>query len=171
MLGVCPVCGARASAEAFFNDPDARRFCAILGEIAFLGENAFRYIGLFRDPEGKRSLQWKRSCKLLAELRDMIKSGHVQRGSRVARPTTNRMWQEAIEKMINLPPSKLPLKNHEYLKEIVWTDADRYDREAEVRKNQMERTHTLPQQNFTQITPEEMQEITQKNYKERVKKF
>lgn len=137
---VCPSCGACHSAEAWQNDIHQRQSLAVLASMP--GQcipYALPYAAMFRQTESNRGLSWKRAASLLSELSDMIRSGHVQKKGAVARPATAGMWAEALRKMTELPPKRLPLKDHEYLKVIVWGDADDTDRRSEVSRNKAER--------------------------------
>jgi hypothetical protein len=45
----------------------------------------------------------------------------------------------AMERMIEHPPKRLPLKSHGYLRSVAYEIADEADRKVEVKKNQKER--------------------------------
>lgn len=136
---ICPSCSGVHSAEAWANDPVARQCLKLVGEMPHdLGSRCFAYLALFR-PEG-RSLQWKKVLRLLSELKDLAELQHIQWEKRVARPNSSRAWGLAMERVIENPPKRLPLKTHGYLRAIAYEIADETDRQVEVRRNKAERT-------------------------------
>lgn len=81
---------------------------------------------LFRPPG--RALQWKKARRLTAELVTLTGAGFVQRGKEPARPADARLWGEAMQRVVDNPPHRLPLKSHGYLAAVAWEMADRTDR-------------------------------------------
>jgi len=128
MRMVCPSCGAMISADAAGNDAEARQCINTISQMPpSVARIAFAYIALFR-PSSGRGLLWNKARRLADELYRMIISESVAVGSRAARPTVADMWRQAMERMIDNPPSNLPLKNHNYLVKIVYDLADAADR-------------------------------------------
>lgn len=161
MKTVCPSCGAVNSLEGLLTDADARLCMKTLSEIP---SPALRwvlpYIALFRGTSG-RVLQWRRVLTLLTELRDMVISSHVQRGHGAARPNSAVFWAEAMERMVTMPPSRLPLTSHGYLSAMVYDVADKQDRATEIEHNKrpIERSRSEPGK---AMTPERMKELKEK---------
>ena len=137
---ICPACGAQASLETWAADAGAREalaaVCALPGPVV---KYVPAYLALFRPQGNGRALSWKRARKIVAELAALTATGHVQRGGRVARPCPASMWGQALERITQSPPHRLPLTSHGYLTEIAYTLADETDRAAEVARNQAER--------------------------------
>lgn len=162
---ICPSCGAVHSAEAWFNDPVARQCLIQVGALPHdIGSRCFAYLALFRPPG--RSLQWKKVLRLLSELRDLATMSHIQWEKQVARPNSASAWGTAMERVIENPPKRLPLKSHGYLRAIAYEIADEMDRKVEVKRNQAERTGlrcASPRQEG--ISAEDMKAIRKKNYR------
>ena len=165
---VCPSCGAVHSAEAWQNDPVARQCLKMAGEMPHdVGSRCFAYLSLFRPPG--RSLQWKKVLRLLSELKELATLPHVQWERKVARPNSAHAWGMAMERMIEHPPKRLPLKSHGYLRSVAYEIADEMDKKAEVKKNQKERTglrSASPRQgggNPERVSLETMKDLRRKN--------
>ena len=140
---ICPSCGAVHSAEGWSNDPVARQCLRLVCEMPnSLGNRCFAYLSLFRSPG--RSLQWKKVLRLLSELKALASGSFVQWEKRVARPNSTDAWDMAMERIIENPPKRLPLKSHGYLRAIAYDIADEMDRKIEVKKNKEERKGNPP---------------------------
>ena len=130
---VCPCCGATASAEAWANDAEAREALALAcGLPEPVVRRVLSYLGLFR-PAGQ-ALRWQRAARLIATLADLASSGHVQVQGKPARPCGPEIWAAGMEQMgAQRERLSLPLKNHNYLRQVVWQLADQADaaRESE----------------------------------------
>lgn len=161
MKTVCPSCGAIHSAEALFTDAEARQCIRIISELpASVSRSVLAYLALFRGNQG-RVLQWRRALTLLAELRDMVASSHIQRGHNVARPNRPEFWGEAISRIVAVPPARLPLKSHGYLMSMVYDVADQADRAAEAERN-MTPVAREASEPGSAMTPERMRAIREK---------
>lgn len=127
---VCPNCGVFGSLELFLQDAAARDSVAwAMGMPAPLNKQLMTYLGLFR-PE-KRSLTWDRVERILGELQSMIDAGTVVRKGRQW-PVPVTVWQEALVDMITRREHiTRPLKNHNYLLEIVVGLADKAEAQSE----------------------------------------
>ena len=135
----CPMCRGKCGVEAWDDDKDIQRFMRLSDALpGDMSAGVWEYLALFR-PFGKQSLRWKRAAGLLKVLGVEMRKGFVQTKGRPARPAPEAIWREALERITSFPPGDLPLKNHNYLKSIVYTLADKADREAEVRRNAAER--------------------------------
>jgi hypothetical protein len=141
-----------------------------------IGSRCFAYLSLFRSPG--RSLQWKKVLRLIVELRELTTLPYIQWEKRVARPNSAQAWGMAMERMIECPPKRLPLKTHGYLRSVAYEIADETDRGREVKKNQNERTgnphrrHSGESRNPEKaeperITVEDMKAIRKKNFQKR----
>ncbi|MDY7117158.1 hypothetical protein RAN53_12460 [Halomonas sp. SSL-5] len=136
--GICPECGLSAELAAFVTQGEHNQALAAALEIpAILGPRVVRYLGLHRPPS--RALAGAKAVRLLTELRDVIVSGRIERKG-ISRPAPLQAWIAALDKLLERPPSKLPLSGHGYLFEIVASEADRLDAEAEKRKEEAVRS-------------------------------
>jgi hypothetical protein len=140
---VCPACGAACSAEAWTSDVDARQVMKIVAELPeSVSRRAIAYLALFR-PMGGKGLRWSTVLKHLAELDRQVREPFVQWEQRPARPNESRFWGQAMERLIEVPPKKLPLKSHGYLRAMVYEVADEADKSSEKTRNQAEASGRL----------------------------
>ncbi|SDK30880.1 hypothetical protein [Billgrantia gudaonensis] len=140
--GICPECGMSADLAAFVTQGEHNQALAAALEIpAILGPRVVRYLGLHRPPS--RALAGAKAVRLLAELRDTITSGRIERKG-VSRPAPLQAWIAAFDQILERPPSKLPLSGHGYLYEVVATEADRLDAQAEKQREEAARSGAKP---------------------------
>ncbi|MFZ5760967.1 MAG: hypothetical protein ACOY32_15225 [Thermodesulfobacteriota bacterium] len=143
MKMTCQACGATNSAETMTSDEACRKTlavcCRMPGPLPMVILN---YLSLFR-PE-KSSLTWGKALRLAQELEQLVGKGHVQIERKPARPCQPRIWAMAIEEMLERR-SRLtrPLKNHNYLRDVAYTIADREDAAIEKKTLAAERDGNL----------------------------
>lgn len=143
MKTICPACGATNSLESLLTDAESRLFVEAFSKLPQqIMPHILRYLALFR-PHSGRVLQWKKAKRLIEELKNDIDVGHIQQKGKVARPCSPFIWASALEKILELEIRSLPLKNHNYLKTIVYDIADDTDREKEYRHNQHGRNQSF----------------------------
>lgn len=151
---VCATCGAVASIEAWLNDPVCRE---ALGILSALPENTSDYIGLFRARNSgitSRGLRWPRVLTLAKELQTLVSSGWVKgKDGDIDRPATRSHWGQAITRMVNFPPRKTPLKNHNYLIAVVYDMASETAWKSETHRNRKERNGTFREGGDATLTP------------------
>jgi len=98
---------------------------------------SLEYVGLFRSKaDTDRGLSWAKASRIMQELFELVKSGHIQIEQKPARPCDPKTWGTGIKRMIDCPPSVLPLKSHGYLKTIVYALADVQDQKKETAYHQ-----------------------------------
>jgi hypothetical protein len=130
------------SLEAWENDPQARQCLKLIGELPYdVSSNCLPYMAMFRSGSA-RALAWTKALRLLSEFREIVSQPYVQWDGRPARPSSPRVWAQALERIADSPPKNLPLKSHGYLRSIAYQIADEIDRKAETRRNQAEKTGT-----------------------------
>ena len=140
---VCPECGAVASMAAWANDSSVRQFIKICTEMPWqISSRALPYIAMFR-ADMKRGLPWDKALRLIGELAEIAREGHIQWDGKPARPIDAGIWGQALEQIIQRPPRKLPLKSHGYLRSIAYDLADESDRRTEKAHNQAEANGSL----------------------------
>jgi hypothetical protein len=136
----CPACGATASADTWNNDAIARQALAVITDMPTdIARRCLTYLAMFRAPGG-RGLSWQKALRLAAELKALVDGPHIQWEGKPARPNSARAWADAMERMIQQPPRRLPLKNHNYLRAIAWEIGDDIDKHAEQHRRQQENT-------------------------------
>ena len=135
----CPACGAVASAEAWENDMVIREAFLVITSLPHpIPRVLLSYLSLFRP--GQRALGWKKALRLTREISSLVAAGHVQVKGKVARPCPPHLWAQAMEQMAERRVSlSLPLKNHNYLRQVAYHIADREDaaRETMVRTSEL----------------------------------
>ncbi len=135
----CPLCRGVCSAEAWDDDPDIQRFVKLTSALpADMQTVTWEYLAMFR-PASSQSLRWRRAANLMQGLTVEIRKNHVQWKRKPARPANPGIWKTALEQITACPPEDLPLTNHTYLRSIVYTHANKIDREAETQRNTSER--------------------------------
>ena len=164
----CPACGAQCSLEAWGEDAHARH---ALNEVAHMPEGVARcapgYLALFRPAasgSGSRGLRWDKAARLLADLRRLVSEAHISWQGKPARPNRAAAWARAMERIIEQPPRRLPLKSHGYLTAMAYEIADEMDRADEVKHNRAERSGALldrrrEQKEASQLSADDMAEI------------
>ena len=127
MILVCPSCGATHSAEAWENDMNARKAFAARATLPIeVSAALLPYLALFR-PD-KRALSWSRSLKVMQELAALIAPGWVQVQGKPARECPPSIWAAGMAQMVERSATlQRPLKNHNYLRQVVWQLADQAD--------------------------------------------
>lgn len=131
----CPECGHVAPLTAFASEADARDCLAIALKMPGpLGDSVLRYLALFRP--AKRALPWSRALKLIRPLAADIERGRIQRHGRDwAAPQD--AWQSALQTVIGQRDSlSLPLRDHNYLYEIICRGANKTEAAAEEQHEQ-----------------------------------
>ncbi len=162
---ICPSCGAAHSAEAWNNDGQARECIRLVAELpSGVSRNILSYLAMFRPGNG-RALQWRRALTLISELKILVESGMIQWGNQPARPNDPVFWSDGLDRILQRPPTGLPLKNHNYLRSIVWDIANASDKKAETQENKSIRNGVNPhrageESQPERISPEELKRIT-----------
>ncbi|UYZ84319.1 hypothetical protein MTZ49_01685 [Entomomonas sp. E2T0] len=118
----CPCCAATFPLEAGFVEVDGKKLAALTGELQpALAKAALLYLRLFSP--AKSALKNSKAIKLLDSLIILIKAGTVTNDARTneTKPATMEMWLAGLEQVTEQYSSlTLPLKNHNYLRAIVW---------------------------------------------------
>lgn len=165
---ICPSCAAIHSAESWLNDADARACMQIIARLPKeVSVWCLNYLALFRSNSG-RGLQWKTAFRLITELLDMVAAGHISWDGKPARACPPRIWGQALERLTQHPPQRLPLKSHGYLQAMAYDMANDVDKEMEKQQNQAERSGALKsrrgEKQPERMTLEEMKKISDEKY-------
>ena len=137
--GVCPSCGAKHALSVFLQDARSRKsLLAALKMSPKLADPIVVYLELFS--VSGRAIRQDRLANLLEELSDAIATSQVTRHSRTWAAPLN-YWQQALEQIQNKRGSlQLPLKNHNYLFQIIVGMADHAQGKRETQREQ-QRVH------------------------------
>lgn len=124
----CPCCKTRFPVQAGFLEADGQELAALYGALDPETARVMdAYLMLFKPK--KTCLSNKRALTLAAELLPFILNGRFKRGGE-SYAAAAADWAAAMDKLVAHPPSKLPLKTHGYLVEVViGTLADRLNKE------------------------------------------
>lgn len=168
---VCPSCGAVCSIEGWANDAAARQCVALLCDMPG-AVHVLQYMGLFRP--SSRGMSWTRTLTLIRELDVLIKAPHVQRDRMPARGNSADVWAQALARIGENPPRKLPLKSHGYLHAIAYDIANELDRAGEKSRIAAEQTGRFRQPEGEHGEPEkldreEMRRIANESLRRRAK--
>jgi hypothetical protein len=78
-----------------------------------------------------RALSWRKAWRLLEEIQELVGAAEIAWAQKAARPNSPEVWARAMEQMCVHPPSRLPLRNHNYLRTIAYDLADEIDKTRE----------------------------------------
>lgn len=126
--GKCPRCLYKATLISFMEAAGDGKLIPLFKELPSEVQVYFlSYLSLFR-PKSGSAIQLTKVERLTTDLVDLIKLRYVHVQGQVDRPSSPRIWAQAMEQMIEQAPRlTLPIKNHNYLKSIVWDVADKAD--------------------------------------------
>ncbi len=146
--GECPACGLKGPLAIFRVTIEGKKAIAVVNALPGpVGAVAIYYLDLFR-PSSRNAVSLNKAVRLLEELRDMVKGGHIQIGREVARPCPPGIWAAAMQTVLDQRPGlKLPFINHNYLKKVAYDLADKEDYRREQARNEAERSGDPRQQN------------------------
>lgn len=141
--GVCPDCGYKFPLHQGLEEAEnSRALAAALSFPDSLAVAVIPYINLF-SPKN-RSIAKRKLNRLLRELTGLIQSGQVsRRGMTYGAP--QELWKSGLEDTLaahDLGSLVLPLKDHNFLCEVVWRKASKAagkaerDREEQVKQRQ-----------------------------------
>lgn len=129
----CPACSAQYPIEAGLLEDDGKRLAAVFGEMdPALFRPTVSYLRLFKP--AKTALRMTRAITVMQEFLALVRAGEVSRDERsgLYRPAPIAVWIAGIEQMLQRPEAlRLPLSNHNYLRQVVWGIADQADAQAE----------------------------------------
>lgn len=134
----CPVCGSDFPLIAGLNDADARRFAVLMGELPPpIARLMPAYLQLFKPP--KQGLRWTRIFALTQEIAVDIQSARVERHGRLW-PAPTAAWVQGLQAVLDKRDLVLPLKGHGLLREIIATQANKVEAQAEARTEERKRS-------------------------------
>lgn len=159
--GRCHRCGYKAPITCFLDDAQFGPFLALFADLPHEVQKPYlRYLSLFRPASGC-TLQPSKSERLTRELLALVGKGYVSQQGKVDRPCPPSLWVLGMERMLEQAASlTLPMKNHNYLRTIVYQMADQADarNEQQVRREEVDGSHRV----CRQPTDEGMSEIMRK---------
>jgi hypothetical protein len=138
----CPACNAEMSLELLLQrEADARAVLSLLEKSVPFGALVLSYIALFRP--GKRRLGLARMCALVEELLpDIERRAIARKGRDWAAPP--ELWRAGLQTVLGMRDKgtlTLPLTSHGLLYEVMSSQADKVEGQAEAVREQERRTH------------------------------
>lgn len=151
MKGRCQTCGATAPLDWFLTEPIARQVLAVALKLPqSVQKQLLSYLGLFNPAGG--TMQSKKALRLTTEISSQVAVGHIHIQGKVARPCSPATWAQAMEQMNERRDTlRLPLKNHNYLRQIAWAIADQEDAKKETVRNHAEQSGGIRRPGLAQI--------------------
>jgi hypothetical protein len=136
---VCRRCKFRMDLLTVIDDAQARDALAAAMRLpSGVGDTVQSYLALFETDT--RGLTWARYGAILADLVKLLAGGSVEwKGNR--RQATLGLWVEAMQTMTAMDDLALPVKNHGYLRAMVYRKADARDAKAETAREQLRQRH------------------------------
>jgi hypothetical protein len=133
----CPSCGIVASSELWANNGDAApAFVAALRLPKAVQGELLAYLALFR-PDA-RALSWGRVASVVEDLEGLVRAGYVTIDKQVPRKCPPELWAEGMREMVDRKGGqKMHLKNHNYLRAVVYPKANAYDAQDEKRREKL----------------------------------
>lgn len=132
---ICPSCRATHSLEAWQNDADVGTFIQMLLQVPSLELQRLlpSYLAFFR-PNSGRKVSYKKLTTLLGELILMAQEPTISVDRQINRKNHVYYWVKSINQMLDCPPSRIPLKNHNYLRMVVYDMATEQGKADEIMK-------------------------------------
>lgn len=160
---ICPCCHTDFPLEAGINDVAARNAVKLAFSITPFGDSLLGYVQLFK-PE-KKVLSMSKLIKLLEELVPMMRDGKIQFNGRTW-SAPQAYWQQAIVSMLDgRDKLRLPLKNHNYLFQIISSYEDKaeakVEKQTEARKVSGTSRRQEPNPNATKMPQEVREQLSQ----------
>ncbi len=168
MRGTCPGCGEQSHITSFFVEDDGKRMAACVAKMEpVLGRAVIGYLSLFKP--AKTALRLARGAKIADEIAALVAEGTMCKDERngVRRAASVAQWAAGIETMLVQRASlTLPLENHNYLRSIVFSLADKADAIAEkqTEKGKQQGKHITVEKHASLETPME-RELTHLKYR------
>ena len=144
MILKCPVCRARASADAWAAEADVEAVMVILSDMPTeISRRALAYLGLFRPVSGKRPMAWATTRTHAESFKKLIDANEIKWDRGPSRANNPLAWAAAMDRAIQHPSLDLPLKDHNWLRKVAYGIAGEIERNKEVLKIQSERDGSL----------------------------
>lgn len=135
--GKCVRCGYRAPVSCFVEAAgDGEILCEYIKLPQVVQQPFYKYLSLFRPLSGC-ALQVTKTLRLTREMVALVSTGYVSEKDKPDRPCAPSFWAMGMEQMLSRADRlSLPLKNHNYLRTIVWQLADQADAGREAHHHQ-----------------------------------
>ena len=139
--GKCSRCGFKAPVICFIDAAQDSQTVQLYVQLpAELQKPFLKYLSLFRPASGC-TLQPSKAERLTGEFLTLVTRSHISEKGKVDRPCYPSLWAMGMERMQEQAATlTLPMKNHNYLRAIVYQLADQADSKQERQVRQAEQT-------------------------------
>ena len=150
--GKCPRCAFKAPVSCFVDAAESGLLLQAFSELPHEVQKPFlKYLSLFKPLTGC-AIQPTKAERLTRELVALVVKGFVSEKGKPDRPCIPVFWVMAMERMQELAGTlDLPMKNHNYLRSIVYKLANQADsqREQQQRQEEIDGNHRISRQPST----------------------
>lgn len=143
MKAPCQFCGAMNDVFGMLNASNYRESVRVISEMPCgVHSLAIKYLAFFQTESG-RAIPVEKSLRLMNELKILAVEAFIQYDNKPARKNFVSAWVKGLETILERPPRRLPLENHNYLRKIVWDILNDEDKKEERKRNEAERKHEI----------------------------
>ncbi len=137
--GKCPRCAYKAPVSSFVDAAEGGAMLQAFSDLPHAVQKPFlKYLSLFKPASGC-AIQPTKAERLTRDLAALIAKGYVSEKGKVDRPCTTLFWVMGMERMQELAGTlDLPMKNHNYLRSIVYKLANQADAQKEQHQRHQE---------------------------------
>ncbi|MDD2468954.1 MAG: hypothetical protein PHI97_33710 [Desulfobulbus sp.] len=161
MNGKCPRCAYKAPVICFVDAAEYGAMMQAFSDLPYEVQKPFlKYLSLFKPASGC-AIQSAKAERLTRDLVALVAKGYVSEHGKADRPCPPGFWVMGMERMQELAGTlDLPMKNHNYLRSIVYKLANQADaqREQHQRRQEVDGSQRLSRQ----PTEDGMSEIMRK---------
>lgn len=147
--GKCPRCAFKAPVTSFVDAAEHGSLLQAFSELPREVQNLFlKYLSLFKPASGC-AIQPSKAERLTRDLVDLVAKGYISEKGKVDRTCSPVFWAMGMERMQELAGTlDLPMKNHNYLRSIVYKIANQVDvhKEQQQRQQEVDGTHRVSRQ-------------------------
>lgn len=137
--GKCVRCGYRAPVSSFIEAAGDGEIVAEYIKLPQVVQQPFyKYLSLFRPASGC-ACQQSKTIRLTREMVALVSKGYVSEKGKADRPCPPSLWAKGMERMMELAGTlDLPMKNHNYLRSIVYKLSNQADAHREQHQRHQE---------------------------------
>lgn len=137
--GKCPRCAYKAPVSCFVDAAEYGAMMQVFSDLPYEVQKPFlKYLSLFKPASGC-AIQPSKVERLTRDLAALVAKGYVSEHGKVDRPCAPVFWVMGMERMQELAGTlDLPMKNHNYLRSIVYKLSNQADAHREQHQRHQE---------------------------------
>ena len=137
--GKCPRCAYKAPVICFVDAAEYGAMMQVFSDLPYEVQKPFlKYLSLFKPASGC-AIQSSKAERLTRDLVALVAKGYVSEQGKADRPCSSVFWVMGMERMQELAGTlDLPMKNHNYLRSIVYKLANQADAQREQHQRHQE---------------------------------